>query len=218
MKTDEKLQKDVQDAIKWEPILNNSEISVAAEDGIVTLTGFVDSYAKKTRAEDTAKNIAGVRAVVENIDINFCNWPEITDADIALQVLNAFKWNRQFPDDKVKVRVEHGWVTLEGELGWNYQSEAAKKLVSPLSGVKGVTNNIIIKLATNSEIEKEEIENAFERSWSIDDQGIDVKVSGNNVTLRGKVHSFYQKEQAGKMAWNAPGVSTVDNKLVIEYN
>jgi osmotically-inducible protein OsmY len=218
MKTNEILQKDVQDAIKWEPLLNASEIGVIAHEGVVTLMGTVNSYAKKLEAENVAKNVAGVKAVVEKIEIKFEATGRKSDSEIANEVLNAFDWSWSVPNDKVKVKVENGWVTLDGELHWNYQRESAKKSVNNLVGVKGVTNNIKIKAEKNDEIEKEEIERALMRNWSIDNQDIRVEVSGNKVTLNGTVHSLYQKDEAGQIAWNAPGVWNVANELVIESN
>jgi osmotically-inducible protein OsmY len=128
------------------------------------------------------------------------------------------KWNWEVPEEKIKVKVENGWVTLEGELQWNYQREAAKKAINNLSGVLGVTNNIKIKSETHDAIEKKAIECALQRNSSIDDLDIQVDVVGNNVTLSGTVDSFYAKDEAEQIAWNAPGVWTVDNELVIEYD
>ena len=218
MKSNEVLQKDVQDAIKWEPLLNAAEIGVTVKDGIVTLTGTVDSYSKKSEAEEAAKKVAGVKAVVEKIEIKFCNTCKTSDNEIATEVVNAFKWNWEIPSDKVKVKVEAGWVSLDGNLNWNYQREAAKKAVSKLNGVKGVTNNIKIQSETNDEIEKKDIENALGRNWSMDDSDIQVRVSGHKVTLNGVVDSWYQKDEAARIVWNAPGVWEVDNQLTIEYD
>jgi len=218
MKNNEELQRDVQNAIKWEPLLHAAEIGVTAKDGVITLTGTVDGYIKKVEAENAAKNVSGVKAVVEKIEINFGGYGKKNDNEIAKEVLNAYKFNWEVPEDRVKVKVENGWVTLDGQLEWNYQKEAAKKAVNTLDGVIGVTNNIIIKSETHDEVEKSDIENALERNWSIDDQDISVKVSGNKVTLNGTVESFYQKDEAERIAWNAPGVWSVDNELVIEYD
>ena len=155
MKNNSELQKDVQDAIKWEPLLNAAEIGVTVKDGIVTLTGTVDSYSKKTEAEDAAKNVAGVKAVVEKIEIKLNNGrAKKDDNEIAGEVLNALKWHWQIPNDKIKVKVEKGRVTLEGELEWNYQKEAAIKTVKNLLGVTNVTSFIIIKSESNDRIEK----------------------------------------------------------------
>ncbi len=218
MKNNAELQKDVQDAIKWEPLLNAAEIGVTVKDGVVTLTGTVDSYTKKTEAEDAAKKVAGVKAVVEKIDIKLAHWGATTDAEVATEVLRAFKWNWQVPNDKVKVKVEDGWVTLEGELHWNYQREAAKDAIKNLLGVKGVSNNIKIKSERHDAIEKMDIENALRRNWSINDDDIDVEVFGTTVTLTGTVKSWYQRDEAETIAWNARGVWSVDNELVVEYD
>ena len=217
MKTNEELQQDVEDAIKWEPSLNAAEIGVTAKDGIVTLTGIVNSYAKKLEAEDAAKNVAGVKAMVEKIDIKFGVSGVKNDNDVASEVVNAFKLSWEVPEDNLKVKVEHGWVSLAGDVEWNYQKEAAKKAIKNLAGVKGVTNNITIKSESLDEIERKDIERAFVRSWAIDNRDIQVEVSGNRVTLNGTVNSLYQKDEAGRIAWNAPGVWSVDNELVVDH-
>lgn len=218
MKTNEILQKDVQDAIKWEPLLNAAEIGVTAKDGVVTLTGVVDSYAKKLEAEDAAKNVAGVKAVAEEITIEFHGAAKHNDSQVATEVVNAFKFNWEVPEDNVRVTVERGWITLSGEVEWNYQKEAARKAVRHLAGVKGVTNNLTIKTNLHDAIEKMDIERALSRNWSIDAEDIKVAVSGNHVTLNGIVDSIYQKDEAGRIAWNAPGVRAVDNELIIDYD
>jgi osmotically-inducible protein OsmY len=217
MKTNEVLQLDVQNAIKWEPLLHAAEIGVTAKDGIVTLTGAVDSYAKKIEAEEAAKRVIGVKALVEKIEVKFPDAWKKTNAEIAKEVLDALKASYSVPNDKVTVIVENGWVTLDGELSWNYQKEAAKHAVNYLTGVKGVTNNITIKADIHDAIEKKDVENAIARSWSIDDLDISVAVSGTTVTLSGTVSSWYQKEEAGRIAWNTPGIWHVKNELLVDY-
>jgi osmotically-inducible protein OsmY len=219
MKSNSELQKDVQDAIKWEPLLNAAEIGVTVKEGVVTLTGTVDNYSKKFEAELAAKNVAGVKAVVEKIEIKFSsNGAKKDDNDIANEVVTALKWNWQVPSDKIKVKVEKGHVTLEGELHWNYQKDAALNAVKNLLGVTSVSNYITIKSEKNDQIEKKDIENALARNWSFAGYDITVKVSDHNVTLRGTVDSLYQKEEAGRIVWNAPGVWKVDNELIVEYD
>ena len=155
--------------------------------------------------------------MAEEIAIKYGDYGKKSDTEIANEVEKAWKWNWEVPDDKIKVKVENGWVTLEGELEWNYQREAAKKAIKNLSGVMGVISNIQIKSDTHDAIEKADIEDALERNSSIDDLDIQVDVARNNVTLKGTVNSFYAKDEAEQIAWNAPGVWTVDNELVIEY-
>jgi len=217
MNTDSQLQTNVIAELKWEPLLREAEIGVSAKDGIITLTGTVDSYGKKTEAEDAVKRVAGVKAVVEKIEIRYSgSGAKKSDADIATEIVNAFKWNWEFPGDKIKARVEKGWVTLEGELEWNFQSSAASKAVKNLLGVTGVSNNIRIKSRSEDSIEKADIESAIKRNWSISDLDILVKVSGHQATLSGTVESWYQKDEAGRIAWNAPGVWNVENELVVD--
>ncbi|OMP77673.1 MULTISPECIES: BON domain-containing protein [unclassified Chitinophaga] len=217
MKNNAELQRDVQNAIKWEPLLNVAEIGVTAKDGIVSLTGTVDSYAKKLEAENAAKKVIGVKALVEKIAVKFPNSWIKTDSEVASEVLVALKHNWAIPKDKVMVKVEEGWVTLEGELPWHYQREAAQNAVSYLTGVKGVTNNIQIKLESHDVIEKKKVEDAIARNWSVKDNDINVSVSGTTVTLTGTVNSWYQRDEAGRIAWKTPGILDVKNELVVDY-
>ncbi len=217
MKTNEELQKDVQNAIKWEPLLHAAEIGVTAKDGVVSLMGTVDSYPKKLEAENAAKNVAGVKAVVEKIEVKFSSAWNKSDADIANDVLSALKNRWDVPSDKIKVKVEKGWITLDGQVSWNFQKEDAKSAIRHLSGVKGLTNNITIKSDTHDMIEQKDVENALARHWSINDRNIKVKVSGTKVTLTGTVTSWYQKDEAERIAWNTPGIWNVDNELEVEY-
>lgn len=218
MKTNADLQRDVQDAIKWEPLLNAAEIGVIAKDGVVTLTGTVDSYAKKLEAETAAKSVVGVKAVVEKIDVRFSDSFVKSDTDIANDAVKALKSTSDLPADKIKITVENGWATLEGEVPWYFQKEAARNAVGNLLGVKGVTNNIKITPTFQDAVEQRAIEHALARNWAVDNEEIHVHVSGSSVKLDGVVHSFYQKDEAARIAWNAPGVLAVDNELVIEYD
>jgi len=217
MKSNQELQTDVQNAIKWEPLLNAAEIGVTAKDGVVSLTGTVDSYPKKIEAENAAKKVIGVKALVEEIEVKFPSSWSKTNEEIAKEVVVALESNWSVPDKKVTVKVEDGWVTLEGELPWNFQKDAAKSAVNFLNGVKGVINNIKIKSDSHDEIEKEDVEDAIGRSFSVDDCDIDVSVSGTTVTLTGVVDSWYQKDEAGRIAWNTPGIWHVNNELAVDY-
>lgn len=216
MKTNTELQTDVQNAIKWEPLLDAAEIGVTAKDGVVSLTGEVDSYVKKMEAENAAKNVIGVTALIEKIEVKFPSKWIKTDADIVDEVLKALKISWLAPSHKVNVKVENGWVTLSGELPWKYQSEAAKNAVHYLCGVTGVSNNITIKPETHRVIEQQDVEIALRRSF-INDSEIRVKVSETTVTLSGTVNSWYQKEEAERIAWKSPGICDVKNQIEIDY-
>lgn len=216
MKTNEELQRDVQDAIKWEPQLHAAEIGVTAKDGVVTLMGTVDAYYKKIEAENAAKNVDGVKAVVEEIEIKYSSNTK-SDEDIANDVLKALTDNWNVPQEKIQIKVEKGWVTLEGQVIWNYQKEAANKSVGHLTGVKGVTNRIKIKSEIQDEIEKKNIVRALESNWTLHSENIFVKVNGTTVTLTGAVSSLFQKDLAEKIVWKTPGIWSVNNQLVVEH-
>jgi osmotically-inducible protein OsmY len=219
MKTDSQLQQDVMAQLKWEPLLRSAEIGVSAKAGVVTLTGTVDSYAKKSEAEDAVKRVLGVKAVVEKIEIKYAStWAKKDDSDVAAEIVNAFKWNWEVPADKVTAKVEKGWVTLEGEVEFNSQSDAATIAVRNLLGVTGVSNNIKTKSRTEDAIEKSDIISALARNWSTSDNEIAVKVTDHKATLSGTVDSWYQRDEAGRIAWNAPGVWNVENNLAVEFD
>jgi osmotically-inducible protein OsmY len=217
MKSNETLQRDVQESIKWEPLLHAAQIGVIAKNGIVTLTGTVDSYAKKMEAETATKKVAGVKAIVEKIEIDYGLFGKITDDKIAEDILKEFKSNLTVPSNSIKVTVENGWVTLEGNVNWNYQREATKNSVTNLMGVRGISNNIKINPEIKEKVEKRAIEKAFQRNWAINYDEIDVDVYDNNVRLTGNVDSYYQKDEAERIAWNAPGVWSVNNDLEVGY-
>jgi osmotically-inducible protein OsmY len=217
MKNNLDLARTVAAAIQWEPLMKGTEIHVTAIDGVITLTGVVDSYLKKYKAEDIAKAIIGVKAVVEQIEIKLNNDDEKNDNAIAVEIINALKYDGRVPHDRIKVRVENGWVTLEGDLPWNYQKEAATASVRHLQGIKVFTNDIRIQPESKDEIEQEGIERALRRNSSMDDQDIQVYVNDNNVTLNGIVNSYFQKDEAERIAWSAPGVETVKNELSIDF-
>lgn len=217
MKSNTELQQDVQKAIKWEPFMHAAEIGVTAKDGVVTLSGTVDSYSKKINIERAAKNVAGVKAVAEDITIDYGNQLKKNDTEIANDILNAWKFNWEIPEENIHVKVENGWVKLEGEVPWKYQEEASKNSIINLIGVKGVTNLIRVKSESKDILEKSAVESALTRNWSINAKDVKVEVNENKVKLTGLVHSIYQKEEAGRLAWAAPGVWSVENELAVIY-
>lgn len=216
MKTDKMVQQDVWHALKWERAVAGCDILVISENGLITLTGIVDNYTQKTEAENIARKIVGVKSVVNKINVIINSWEEKNALEITAEILNLFRWNWNTLNDTIKVNVINGWVTLSGELEWNYQKEAAKEAVTNLIGVKGVTNNITIKLHNDIKIDKTTLSLALRNHLALDAKDIDILVLDSNITLIGTVDSWYQKEIAGRIAWKAPGVVNVDNELIIQ--
>ncbi len=216
MKTDSEIQKDVMDELNWEPILTATEIGVAVKNGIVTLSGAVDSYAKKVAAEKAAKRVAGVKAVAEDIEVKISGTGKRNDTEIAEAVLNELKWHSSVQEDKIKIKVENGWVTMEGEVDWEFQRSAVNKVVENLVGVSGIINNIKVAPRLKAKDIKQKITAAFHRSATIDSEKINIDTTGNKVILKGKVRSWAEKKDAENAAWLAPGVTSVENKIEID--
>ena len=216
MKSDNEIQKDIMAQLKWEPFLNASQIGVAVKNGIVTLSGQVDTYSKKTLAERAAKKVWGVKAIAEDIQVGISPSYRKTDAEVAEAVVNGLKWHTMIPEEKIKVSVEDGIVKLEGEVEWEYQRTQARSAIENLTGVRSVTNLISVKPKITSSDIQQKINAAFQRSATIDSGKITAEVLGSRVTLRGKVRSFTEKEDAENAAWFAPGVTSVNSKLEIE--
>lgn len=215
MKTDEMLQKDVMDELRWEPVLHANEIGVAVKKGVVTLTGEVDNYAMKMATERAVKRVQGVEVVAQEVTVKSLFGAGHTDEHIGQAIVRSFEWHSELSHDNLDTKVQHGWVTLEGKVDWNYQRQAAERAVESLIGVKGVTNLIQVKPRVVAQDVKSKIEKAFSRSAVLEAQHIKVETNGTKVTLSGKVHTWAERREAERAAWAALGVTTVEDNLVV---
>jgi osmotically-inducible protein OsmY len=217
MKTDAALQLDVIAELKWEPSVNASQIGVEVNDGIVTLAGHVDTYAEKWDAERAAQRVSGVKAIAVEMDVKLSGLHQRTDADIALTAANALQWTTSVPQDSVKVKVEDGWLTLSGEVEWEYQRGAAADRVRSLMGVTGMSDQIAIRPKVSTAAVRSDIEAALLRRAQSDSRQIKVSVEGHEVTLGGSVHSWSEKDLANHSAWGTAGVRKVIDNLTVAY-
>jgi len=215
MKKDTELRRDLLDELEWEPSVDAAEIGVTVRDGVVTLTGAVKSYAEKMAAERVTKRVVGVKAIANDIEVRLRGTAERNDSDIARAAVDALKWKTLVPDDRIKVLVTKGWVTLEGDLDWQYQRDAAFEAVHHLVGVKGVNNLLAVKPRASATEVKSRIEAAFRRSAELDAQKVRVETRDGKVTLRGEVQSWSERQEAERTAWSAPGVTEVENLIAI---
>ncbi|QWF72430.1 BON domain-containing protein [Methylomonas paludis] len=216
MKTDLEIQKDVIAELNWEPSVNPTDIGVEVKDGIVTLSGYVGSYAEKCNAEHAAQRVYGVQGLAVEIAVKLSGFNNRSDADIARTVENVLLWTTDLPKTTLKVMVEDGWITLSGEVDWEYQKRAAVDAVRYLMGVKGVSDDIHLKPRISVTLIKADIEDALKRRARNDARDIKVDISGSEVTLGGVVHSSYERDLASHSAWCAPGVLHVKNNMTIE--
>jgi len=216
LRNDSEIQKDVLDELKWDPSFEDDDVAVAVRDGVVTLAGYVKSYADKWRAERVVSGVKGVKAIANDLEVRLSSGTERADPDIARAALDALKWNISVPHDRIKVKVEKGWVTLEGNVDWYYQREAAERSVRYLTGVKGVTNLVAVQTRPVPSDVKRKIKEALQRGAQFDADHITVDVDGNRAILKGTVRSYTEWRDAERAARNAPGVIAVENKLVID--
>lgn len=216
MKSAKTLQRDVMDELQFEPSLNAAAIGVAVTEGVVTLTGHVDSYADKLMAERVAKRVSGAKGVANELDVRLPSAQYRDDTDIARAALDAIKWHVSVPDERIKVVVDKGWVTLEGEVDWQFQKNAAESAVRYLIGVKGVNNLVRLKArATPSQV-RGQIESALKRRAELHAGGVEVETHDGRVVLTGTVETTAERDEAEDAAWAAPGVTSVENRITIE--
>ena len=221
MKTDTDLKRDVLAELAYEPSIKADDIGVSVQEGVVTLTGHVPTYTEKSAAERAVKRVLGVRAVVEELIVSLFSSHQRNDGDVAQSAATALDLNISVPPNTVQMMVENGWITLSGDVDWYYQREAAHDAVRHLLGVKGVTNSIEVKplpsrFASTEEV-RSKIEIALKRSMMNDIEGITIEANNGKVKLHGKVHSLKEFDDAGRAAWSAPGVTTVENDLQVQY-
>lgn len=216
-RTDEEIQRDVLEELKWDARVQPNEIGVVVRDGVVTLMGWVDNYGKKWAAERTAHRVRGVTAVANDVEVRLPSGAERTDADIASAATRALEWDAFVPIERLDVTVARGWLTLKGEVEWEFQRRAAERSVRRLSGVRGVTNLIAVKPRINpspTELRRR-LENALLRSAETDSRRITIDTDRGTVILKGTVRSWVEREEAERICWSAPGVTAVKNQITV---
>lgn len=216
-KTDSQLQHDVIAELEWEPSVDHADIGVAVNDGVVTLSGFVKSYPEKMAAEKATRRVAGVKAIAEEIKVRFASDPKTADHEIAKRILDMFAWNVSIPEQQIKVKVEHGWVTLTGTVDWFYQSNEARKAAGRVTGVIGVSNLLEVKKLPAAFDIKDRITAAFKRQADLDAGSVTVVTDGGTVKLGGRVKAWNERGIAERAAWAAPGVTRVEDNIVVAF-
>lgn len=214
-KSDSDLQRDVQEELEWEPRVDHADIGVSVTDGVVALNGYVKTYAEKIAAERAAMRVEGVKAVADEVKVRFASDSKLADHEIAKRILDLFRYNVLVPETGIQVTVEKGWVKLSGEVEWRYQSDEAARAAGTISGVTGVANLITIRSKANVSDVRRRIEDAFKRQAGLDAASVTISASGHKVTLGGKVKAWHERKLAEQAAWAAPGVTQVEDHIVI---
>jgi osmotically-inducible protein OsmY len=217
MKSDAQLKQDVLSELEWEPSVNAAQIGVEVKDGIVTLAGQVDSCAEKWDAEKATQRVSGVKALTIEIVVKLTGSSKRSDVDIARSAQGILDWTSFLPKDAIKVMVENGWVTLSGQVKWDYQRQGAANAVRCLLGVNGVSNDIDFNPTVSLHAVKSDVEAALKRRAQVDSEAISVEVHGSDVTLSGTVHSWSERELATHAAWGTPGVHKVTDNIKLAY-
>jgi osmotically-inducible protein OsmY len=215
MKSDNEIERDVRDELKWDPDLDAEDIAVSVKNGVVTLAGFTKSYTDRLEAEIAAKRVAGVRAVANDIEVRLPAIDQRPDPDIARDAVAALKAELPISHDRIKVIVKDGWVTLEGAVEWQYQKTTAENAMRKVKGVKGVTNVVTVKPKVEPSELQRKIIDAFKRNAEVDANRITVEANGSEVILKGTVRSWIEREEAERVAWSAPGVTRVEDRIVV---
>jgi len=216
MSHDSNLQRAVLAALNWEPSVVAAHIGVTAQDGVVTLSGHVDSFVQKHAAEDAARRVKGVRAVAGDLDVQLAFDHQRTDDEIAAAAVERLSWDVAVPNDTIRLEVDHGWVTMTGQVTWHFQKEAAEQALRPLAGVVGISDQIVIAPRVSASNISDDIMHALHRSWFFDPHTITVTAQGGDIRLTGTASSWHDRQVAAETAWAAPGATSVENDIRVD--